>query len=272
VEEYPPGKNTFCYVNPEMPNQAVISRDFSSSMLAAVIFPLVFTLFGFLPLFFVFKKKNINIIPSGSQGSEVVLKPKSSPFVRLIGITIVALIWNGIIIIPLSEIYYGKGETCLTIFMIPFVIGGIGLIISVIYYFLCLFNPRPKLILSSSPVPMGKEVTIWWKISGSTYVLKDFHIYLEGREEATYARGTTSVTDKEIFSIINIIDTENPEYMKEGSAKFTIPSDSIHTFNAPNNKVLWHIHLNGKIYYWPDIKEEYGIIVLPENAIRKGVL
>jgi len=272
VDKYPPGINTFCYVNPHMPNEAVIDRDFNISMLIMVIFPLIFTSVGFIPLLFFLKNKNVNVIPSVSGSSEVVLKSKTSPLTRLLGVLIVAIFWNGIIIIPLSQIYQGRGETCLTLFMIPFSIVGIGLIIGVIYYVLCLFNPRPKLILSSSPVPMGKEVTVWWKVSGNTYVMKDFHIYLEGREEATYTRGTDSVTDKEVFSTINIFDTENPEYMKEGSAGFTIPSDSMHTFDAPHNKVLWHIHLNSKINYWPDIKEEYEIMVFPENLIKKGFI
>lgn len=272
VRGYPPDTKTFCYVNPQKPDQSVINRDFNFSMLIDMILPLVFIFIGFTPVFFVFKKQKINVIPSVPQGSEVVLKNKDAPFTRLIIIIILALICNGIIIIPLWDTVSGKTDIWTNFYIIPLAVAGMALIIASIYYFICMFNPRSEIILSSIPVTMGKEVTLRWKLSGNTYVLKDFHILLEGREEATYRKGTASVTDKEIFSVINIFDTENPEYMKEGSAKFTIPSDSMHTFNAPNNKILWHICINGKINYWPDIKEEYEITVIHENLIKKGVL
>jgi len=218
-----------------------------------------------------------------SQHREVVLKSKrDSPIVPLIGFFLIALFWNATMLTVLTVIILSPGTyeqvICFIIILIPLLLAGFGFIMAVIYHFLSLFHPRPKLIVSLHPVPMGNEVTLRWKMSGNISIIKDFRIYLAGREETTYKRGTHFVTDKENFSLINIFDKENPEDIKEGTGTFTIPFDSMHTFNARNNKISWHIFVDFKLDCWPhiegywrDTNQEYEIVVLPENVMRKSL-
>ena len=37
----------------------------------------------------------------------------------------------------------------------------------------------------------------------------------------------------------------------------------MHTFVAPHNKVLWTLAVAGEIARWPDVAEEFELLVLP---------
>jgi hypothetical protein len=100
-------------------------------------------------------------------------------------------------------------------------------------------------------------------MSGRATALRRLEIVLEGREEATYTRGTTTVTDKNVFVTIPIFATTNPWDMQSGRARLLVPPGTMPTFCAEHNKILWHLHVRGDIPRWPDIKEEYEITVLP---------
>jgi hypothetical protein len=51
-----------------------------------------------------------------------------------------------------------------------------------------------------------------------------------------------------------------------GAARTTslrIPDDTMHTFTADNNKIIWTIKMKGQINRWPDIDESFDITVTP---------
>jgi hypothetical protein len=37
----------------------------------------------------------------------------------------------------------------------------------------------------------------------------------------------------------------------------------MHSFEAGHNKIIWSLRVHGDIYRWPDVKDEYPIVVLP---------
>ena len=53
----------------------------------------------------------------------------------------------------------------------------------------------------------GQPVEISWTLRGPVHRIGRFVICLEGREEATYRRGTSSYTDKETFFRMPLADT-----------------------------------------------------------------
>src|SRR5262249_14438753 len=151
----------------------------------------------------------------------------------------------------------GHGDGCLTVFLIPFV--GIGLVLLglVGYTLLALFNPRPSLKLSSTSVALGDEVEVEWSTEGNVDRVRSCSITLEGREEATYKRGTSTATDKSVFARIELMTSTKGRDLRRGKAKFTIPSDTMHSFKSSNNKIVWSIRVKGEIPRWPDIGEEF---------------
>jgi hypothetical protein len=195
------------------------------------------------------------------------LRPSSSPVGRLVGALCVALFWNGIVSVflchTIQEWNHGRGEWLPTLFLTPFVLIGFGLLTWFVYQLLALANPRPRLSVSSTAVPLGGRLEVRWGFRGRHERISRLRIWLEGREEATYRRGTNSHTDREVFARIDLADTAERNAIATGANSATLPADSMHSFTAGHNKIIWVLHVHGDIAGWPDVKEEFPFTVLP---------
>lgn len=202
----------------------------------------------------------------------VILKPQVSAMGKLIGISCFAIFWNGIVSVFLFQLYksFSRGHTdyFLAVFLIPFVLVGLGFLFGVFYFLLALLNPRPTLKLKSSRIMPGEKFDIAWQLSGSVDRIENMRVYLEGREEATYRRGTRTTTDTSIFAQIELLNTRGTSRMRKGSITASLPVDSMHSFDGNNNKIRWHICIHGEIPKWPDVKEEFEITVAPLELER----
>ena len=154
-----------------------------------------------------------------------------------------------------------------SLFFSPFELIGIFLIGLTGYFVLGLFNPRPRLILSTKQVRLGEPFNVEWEFTRSTRAVKRFHLYIEGWELATYRRGTTTTTDKSLFARINIADRPGAD---RGGAQVIVPANSMHSFASDNNKIVWSIQLRGDIRVWPDVSESFEIEVLPGRLLSAG--
>jgi hypothetical protein len=284
VERLRPGTKSVCYVDKRNPAEAVLERGFTADLLFGFI-PLIFAAVGAGGLFgtFVYKGKPKPIrenagLPAaaiaGAKAGPTTLKPATSPAVRLGCMLVFAAFWNGILSIFLVDIIagwsHGKADGCGTVFMIPFVLIGLGLIGLSIYCFLALFNPKPIIRVSRSSAALGETVEVEWEMAGSVDRIKSFTISFEGREEATYRRGTTTSTDKSVFTTIELVKLTRSKEMRRGKGKVVIPADTMHTFKSSNNKVLWRFQVNGDIPRWPDVDESFEFEVLPHRLPPGG--
>ena len=293
VSRHPPGSSSTCYVNPGDPTEAVLERGFTPDLWFGLI-PLAFVAVGAGLLIATLRKPRADALtaPAAAAGrilsgptsaasmpmhtaptaDSVTLKPKSSPLMKLFVITGVALFWNGIVSVFVGQVVKGwrsgHPEWFLTIFMIPFVVIGLVLIFGIVYGFLALFNPRPRLVISPGAVPLGGTLHVQWQLTGRTSALQNLSLRLEGREEATYRRGTTTTTDRSVFANIDIANVTTRPEMWSGSGTVNIPAGLMHSFASKNNKIVWSIQLQGKIAMWPDVSEEFPLTVLP--AARKS--
>lgn len=197
--------------------------------------------------------------------SELQLKPQTTPGKSLLGSIFISVFWNGIVSVFLwhvvKEWTQGKQEWFLILFLSPFVLIGVVLIYSVIYAFLQLFNPKSVLTLSNSMVKPGESVTLKWKFAGSAERMDSLKITLEGREEATYSRGTSTYTDKEVFATISLLETRSKSQIRQGSAQIKIPPDAMPSFASSHNRIIWTIKVQGEIPKWPDVNDEYPITI-----------
>ena len=126
-----------------------------------------------------------------------------------------------------------------------------------------LFNPRLDLTLSRGALVPGEPALLQWKIEGRAKRVTRLKVILEGREEATYRRGTDTVTDREVFATIVIVDTDQPMLIAQGSARVHVPDDTMPSFSADRNKVVWTLKADCEIPGWPDSNDEYEIVVAP---------
>jgi hypothetical protein len=278
VDQYPAGLKTVCYVDPQHPTEAVLSRSFPT----ALYWTWFTWLFVIIPMGVLYVTKypqsrlNLRRIRSthvkafSETLGPVALKPKMGPGKKALGILFFALFWNGIVSVFVVTIFRQGGYFSLMgLFLVPFVLVGIGLIVWVVYQFLALFNPRPVLVLSSNAVCLGEKFLAEWKISGRVDRFEKFRVLVEAREEVTYRRGTSTYTDKSVFFSSALVDESSSSGMSRsstGHAEFAVPLDTMHSLDAPNNKIVWYVRIIGEIPRWPDMDEEFEFKVNPFSS------
>ena len=194
------------------------------------------------------------------------LKPEVTRFVSLLITIGVAIFWNGLVSIFVYAVIYemeGIQRIFIGLFLVPFVLVGIVLIVACIHTFLAMFNPVVEVGLSTGAVPIGGEVDVAWQTTGLSNRIRKLKISIVGTQKATYRRGTDSVTDTEIFEKIVVAEETNSQDIQFGSKTIRIPDDVMHTFEAYRNEICWTVEVHGEIPLWPDVTETFPFRVKP---------
>ena len=275
LDRYPPGAVATCWVDRDDPSRSVLERRLR---------PIHFL--GLLPLLFLlagaalaaqsrermraaaagpFEGGSAAAVETGS--APVVLEPSVGPLGKLAGSLFFALFWNGIVSVFVWQAWKswerGHPDWFLTVFLVPFVLIGLASIAFVGHFALALANPRPRLTVDSAAPSLGDRLGIDWQFSGRASRIRRLRIVLEGREEATYQRGTDTHTDREVFATHVLVDTANDWEISRGSASLVIPDDTMHSFEAAANKIVWELKVAGEIARWPDVDESFPVTIHP---------
>ena len=197
------------------------------------------------------------------------LKPQQTRFARLLVVCFLALFWNGIVSVFLRALFvdppFGTlwGQIGLGLFLIPFVLIGLALIGGCLHTLLSMFNPSVSVALSSGAAPLGGELDVAWEVSGGLLSLRRLNVVIIGQEWCRYVQGTDTKTDTSSFAVIDVCSTSDPREIPFGSRSVTIPLDTMHSFEALNNKIQWTVRVQGKIPWWPDVSEDFAFRVTP---------
>jgi hypothetical protein len=198
-----------------------------------------------------------------------LLRPKQSRAAKLAAFIIIALVWNGGVAFFLFQVVSAARRASFmwltVLFLIPFALVGLFLIVLAFHQALTMSNPKPTVTVNTPNLPPGDELEVTWSIEGRIDKLRRFSIELEGREEATYRRGTTTSTDRQVFATIGVVEQITPAINGGGSARVTIPAPTMHSFEAPNNKIVWVLRARGEVPNWPDSDEEFPLTVVPQR-------
>ncbi len=287
LRTYPSGANIEVYVDPNDPTSAVIRPGWSLSHLLLLI-PVVLILVGIIGLSrWTGRKTAPDLVgaegefsdralgdgeTAGASRGPRLLRPGGGRRTKVIVAFVIGLFWNGMISVFLYQVISGfhKGhpDWVLTIFMIPFVLAGLGIIGFFFHSILALANPKAFLTLEDASVHLGEKMTLSWEIRGSLSRLADFRILLTGRESATYRRGTNTHTDTEFFFRAPVFESSGGAILPEGRGSLEIPPDTMHSFDAPNNKIIWRLEVHAGIPRWPDVSDSWDIQILP--ALDEG--
>ena len=262
-----------CWVDPEDPTRAVFDRSFRLVYLLGLL-PLLFVLAGGAVIAHSRKvaRESLRsadppVIAEPSGGNPVELESAASPAAKLFGIVLFALLWNGIVSIFVWQVIKGwqsgRPDWMLTIFIVPFVLVGLGVVGGIFYFALALANPRPKLVLLPAMPRLGDDLRIEWRFTGRSSRIHHLTVVIEGQEEATYQRGTDTHTDTEVFATLGLVDTVNDWEIGKGVSEVSLPEDTMHSFAALHNKIVWSIKVEGEIHRWPDVDDEFPISVRP---------
>jgi hypothetical protein len=182
----------------------------------------------------------------------------------------IAAFWNGITSVFVWQVWEGwsKEESpwFLTLFMLPFVAIGIGLIIHFIYRVVAIFSPIYRVELGEDSLKSGGRTSISWRRSGGVGKPRHFSLWLIGREEAIYQRGTNTATATELFHEELLFETEVNLMMPNGRCVIGLPADAVPTFHGEHNKLQWFVVLVADVPWRPDVRDEYEIVVVPPDS------
>lgn len=281
VAEYESAERPVCYVDPANPSQAVLKRGFHAGLLLGLI-PLPFLLVGVGGIVFALRSKRRfaggggswgRIGPIGPMGSadggSQVLVAASTPKAKFIAVSIGAIVWNGIIAL-FAVLAFRSGQDGKNLppvlFVLLFVGVGLALASAAIYQFLALFNPRPTVELSRGAIPLGGTAEVRWSFRGQTSRIQELVVMLRGVEEARYRSGKNTRTAENTFYELELHRTADSYQIASGQVGFVMPADTMHSFEAANNKIFWSLEVHGSIKGWPDVKESFKINVVPGAA------
>lgn len=285
VDQYPPGLRTVCFVDPADPNAAILSKEWTW-MYALGSFGLIFVLVG-ISISFSLGRKGRAPMPDGGRyggalGSAVqdlndpsprVLSSTITPSKTLAGSLFFALIWYGVLGgVGWAFLHDGLGWDNAMPAAIVSIMALFGLIAvaGVVKGFLGLWNPQVHLRMDPGILTLGGTVIFTWELEGDASRLQNLKVYLQGKESATYRRGTDTTTDHSVFEKFTIAEANTLADFQAGRVEFAMPEFTMHTLDLPNNKISWVIRIEGSIPKWPDVEAEFPINVLPLPVAQGG--
>jgi len=298
VDSLPPGSEVICYVNPQDPSDAVIERGYTADMWFGLI-PLVFVVIGGGGIFFTVRtryraKRGISElrqdavgerraasdaeveaatylpdIPQLNARGKLELNPSLKPVGTFIAVLLFTLIWNG----GLSLFAYkwweeyerGHPSWFTLIFLTPFFLIGLFVVVLTVYQFLAMFNPAPFMLADQPSTPLGEVLHLQWSFTGRVGRIQKLRIKLIGEESATYRSGKNNSTATEEFYEQLLIETEDRYELQSGELDVTIPAESMHSLKSGGNQISWRLQLHADVPRWPDVKAEYPIVVTPKH-------
>lgn len=273
VNSMPPGATLTCYVDPDDPAQSVIDREFHLRW--SSIWILLFPAAG-LGIMFAGTRRFLR--DRAASGAAAVRSAPLSPIrkpagpVRLkaslgreaIGLLVMSLFWNGIVAVFWFALYAsGNASVWVVLFLGLFQAIGILLVVLWVRKAMQAFAPVPIITASSNPVSLGGKLSLKMTFSRDPSAVQRLRLTLVGREEATYRRGTDTVTDKQVFFRAVILDESRPARLATAAPEVQVPIDTMHSFAARSNKIVWVVELEEVVLNWPDVKCEYPIEVAP---------
>ncbi|MCB1065273.1 MAG: DUF3592 domain-containing protein, partial [Verrucomicrobiae bacterium] len=293
TRRYPKGSQQVCFVNPDQPEQAVLVKGITAWVFFMAL-PLVFLLVGIGVLVGSLRQhpsagggpsKGANgrhaalanrLASTGSSphlnaepvaGGPMTLRPGKKRLLACLGMLLVALFWNGIISVFLVELVKGwrtgHGDWFQTLFMIPFVAIGVGLLGGFFYQLMAATNPRPIITLSSGNPALGDSFDLSWTFSGGVSRVVQLKISLWGIESATYRRGTTTATSSEVFFHLPLAEGTAESEIRCGTVRVTIPEDLMYSLKLGNNEIKYELRVDADIPLWPDIRDHFDLTLLP---------
>ncbi|MFN3168102.1 MAG: DUF3592 domain-containing protein [Phycisphaeraceae bacterium] len=308
VDANPVGSTQTCYVDPDDPTRSVIHRGLNAALWWG-LFPIPFMAVGYGVLYAGLTGK-IKINTRGStsgwrpadarakrdalagtgpapdddpqaidwaegDGDEpIVMDPGKSRRANFFGMLFFALVWNAIIAViayhMLKTAFTGGGLSIELLFVSPFIIIGLVLIGVVIRKLMLVFAPRVVVEIGRDTLPLGGSTLLRWHVTDARKRVDRVQIKLVGQEQATYTRGTDTITDTETFYERWLVGERNddavahsPMLEDHGDIVLRVPADTMHSLNANNNKIVWKLVIRAEVPRWPDPKDEHTITVLP---------
>jgi len=198
----------------------------------------------------------------------------TSPGWVLFGMLLVCVVWNGLVAVM---VYFavrghlaGNPDWILTILTVPFVLGGLFLIVYFLRQLLVTAGIGPTFLeISDHPLRPGGEYHIFLSQSGNL-AINSLTISLVCQEKATYRQGTNTRTELRLVYRQDLLRREKfeipPGLPFETSCQLKVPSGAMHSFRSGHNAVDWTLVVESDVANWPAFKRAFSVVVYPANG------
>ena len=164
----------------------------------------------------------------------------------------------------------GRPDWSLTLFVVPFVLIGLGAIAFFIRQLLVATGIGPTLMeISDHPFRPGGQYRLFLSQSGRL-AIKALRVSLVCEEAATYRQGTNTRTEsqavyrQELFCRKEFrIESGLP---LETELELNVPEGAMHSFKAGHNEINWILAVEGDVANWPRYRRSFPVIVRPANG------
>ncbi len=175
--------------------------------------------------------------------------------------------WNGIVGVFIYQILksgFHYWQLFPLAFLSIFVLIGIGLFFGLVLHpIFSLLSPTLRVELKPGVIRDGALLEYRWSIAGRVSRAEKLRLQLEGVEEATYTRGTDSVTDKSIFEVIDLGTIEGHALrIGSGTGSHRLPERLLPSLSTGNNRIVWYVRTLLDVKGLPDVFEECDVDVL----------
>ncbi|OHB68171.1 MAG: hypothetical protein A2V70_19695, partial [Planctomycetes bacterium RBG_13_63_9] len=216
----------------------------------------------------------IDIINSPGIKLKYRLPIAKSPGWVLFGALLTCLFWNGIVsvfvVLAVRGHFDGRPDWFLTLFVVPFALVGIALIVYFVRQFLVTTGVGPTLVeISDHPLHPGQKCQLFVSQSGRL-TLNSIRVLLVCQEEATYRQGTDTRTETREVYRQEVFRRENFEVRRglpfKAECELDVPAGAMHSFRADHNEIAWKLIVQGDIARWPDYERPFPLVIRPANG------
>jgi hypothetical protein len=189
-------------------------------------------------------------------------------------LALACIFWNGIVTVlvavAVNNHLDGRPDWWLTISILPFVLGGVGLLVYFVRQLGITSGIGPTVLeVAEHPLRPGKQYELFVSQSGRFHV-DWLTVDLVSEENALYRQGTHARTETRRVYQAEIFRREGFDI--GGGAPFEtrcaleIPARAMHTFRSEHNEVHWKLLVRGRAEGWPEFTREFSVIVYPRNG------
>jgi hypothetical protein len=185
------------------------------------------------------------------------------------------IFWNGVVSIlagiAINGHRSGNPDWHLTLFVVPFALVGLGLILFFVRKFLAAAGIGPTLVeISDQPLYPSQRYQVFLQQSGRLKINR-LEVLLVCEEETTFRHGTDTRMESRIVAQQSLMLCRNAEVRHgvpfETDGELEVPRGAMHSFKSQHNEVNWKVQVHLGVAGWPAYERSFPVIVYPPRAV-----
>lgn len=217
---------------------------------------------------------------TNSPGTKLAFRlPAAGSSTWALTVTLLACVaWNGIVaffaVACVRSHLKGEPDWFLTLFIFPFIVIGIGLMVFLFRQLLLTTGIGPTLVeVSDQPLYPGGRYRLFLTQTGRLK-LNALEVLLVCDEEATFCHGTNTRKETRRVCQSQVLARRSFEMTRaapfEADCELHIPAGAMHSFRSDHNEVTWKVLVRGEAAGWPGYERIFPLIVHPGQNGNHG--